>query len=67
MNRRFNLSSTNRKEKGKGFEAANAVIELFKNDPKVNKNSLPRVKIIQKIYGSLMNPDAEILYPEKSI
>ena len=42
------LSSTNRKEKGKGFEAANAVIEVFKNDPKVNKNSLPRVKVIQK-------------------
>ena len=31
---------------------------------KVNKNSLPRVKVIQKIYGSLMNPDAEILYPK---
>ncbi len=27
---------------------------------KVNKNSLPRVKVIQKIYGSLMNPDAVI-------
>ena len=31
---------------------------------KINKNSLPRVKIIQKIYGSLMNPDDEIDYPK---
>ena len=28
------------------------------------KNSLPRVKIIQKIYGSLMNPEEEIIYPK---
>ena len=28
----------------------------------INKNSLPRVKIIQKIYGSLMNPEEEIIY-----
>ena len=28
------------------------------------KNSSPRVKIIQKIYGSLMNPDEVIVYPK---
>jgi len=28
------------------------------------KNSSPRIKIIQKIYGSLMNPDEEIIYPK---
>jgi N utilization substance protein B len=31
---------------------------------KINKSSSPRVKIIQKIYGSLMNPDEEIVYPK---
>ena len=31
---------------------------------KINKNSLPRVKIIQKIYGSLMSPDENIVYPK---
>ena len=31
---------------------------------KLNKNSTPRVKIIQKIYGSLMNPDEKIIYPK---
>ena len=31
---------------------------------KIIKNSLPRVKIIQKIYGCLMNPDEEIVYPK---
>mgnify|MGYP002824119998 FL=1 len=31
---------------------------------KVNKNSLPRVKIIQKIYGFLLNPDDVIIYPK---
>ncbi len=31
---------------------------------KLNRNSTPRVKIIQKIYGSLMNPDEEIIYPK---
>ena len=29
-----------------------------------SKNSSPRIKIIQKIYGSLMNPDEEIKYPK---
>tara|TARA_B100000963_G_C22538004_1_gene630787 strand:- start:813 stop:1211 length:399 start_codon:yes stop_codon:yes gene_type:complete len=28
------------------------------------KNSSPRVRIIQKIYGSLMNPEEEIIYPK---
>ena len=31
---------------------------------KKSKNFSPRVKIIQKIYGSLMNPDEEIIYPK---
>ena len=31
---------------------------------KIHKNSSPRVKVIQKIYGSLMNPDVEIEYPK---
>ena len=29
---------------------------------KINKNISPRIKVIQKIYGSLMNPDEEIIY-----
>tara|TARA_B100000963_G_C22617643_1_gene668191 strand:- start:1417 stop:1815 length:399 start_codon:yes stop_codon:yes gene_type:complete len=28
------------------------------------KTTSPRVKVIQKIYGSLMNPDEEIFYPK---
>ncbi|MDB9705871.1 antitermination protein [Pelagibacteraceae bacterium] len=28
------------------------------------KTSSPRIKVIQKIYGSLMNPDEEIVYPK---
>ena len=28
------------------------------------KNSSPRIKVIQKIYGSLMNPDEKIDYPK---
>ena len=31
---------------------------------KSSKNSSPRIKVIQKIYGSLMNPDEEIIYPK---
>jgi N utilization substance protein B len=30
---------------------------------KIHKSS-PRIKVIQKIYGSLMNPDEEIIYPK---
>ena len=33
-------------------------------DQKKYKNSSPRVKVIQKIYGSLMNPDEKIIYPK---
>ena len=28
------------------------------------KNNIPRIKIIQKIYGSLMNPEEKIIYPK---
>ena len=28
------------------------------------KNKSPRIKVIQKIYNSLMNPDSEIIYPK---
>jgi|TARA_B100001094_G_C17830211_1_gene622848 transcription antitermination protein NusB len=31
---------------------------------KKSKNSSPRIKIIQKIYNSMMNPDVEIEYPK---
>ena len=31
---------------------------------KLSKRSSPRIKVIQKIYGSLMNPDEEIDYPK---
>ena len=31
---------------------------------KINKNSLPRVKIIQKIYNLLMNPNTQVDYPK---
>ena len=33
-------------------------------DQKKSKNSSPRIKVIQKLYNSLMNPDAEIDYPK---
>ena len=33
-------------------------------DPKKSKSSSPRIKVIQKLYNSLMNPDAEIDYPK---
>ena len=33
-------------------------------DLKKSKNSSPRIKIIQKLYNSLMNPEAEIDYPK---
>jgi len=35
-----------------------------KMDLKKSKNSTPRIKIIQKLYNSLMNPDAVIDYPK---
>ena len=33
-------------------------------NPKKIKNSSPRIKVIQKLYNSLMNPEAEIEYPK---
>jgi len=33
-------------------------------DQKKYKNSSPRIKVIQKLYNSLMNPDASIDYPK---
>ena len=33
-------------------------------DPKKSKNSSPRIKVIQKLYNSLMNPDSLIDYPK---
>tara|TARA_B100000963_G_C22560760_1_gene641209 strand:- start:939 stop:1340 length:402 start_codon:yes stop_codon:yes gene_type:complete len=33
-------------------------------DPKKSKESSPRIKVIQKLYNSLMNPDALIDYPK---
>ena len=33
-------------------------------DPKKSKNSTPRIKVIQRLYNSLMNPDSEIEYPK---
>jgi len=33
-------------------------------DPKISKNSTPRIKVIQKIYNSLMNPGVEIDFPK---
>ncbi len=32
-------------------------------DPKKFKDNSPRIKIIQKLYNSMMNPDAKIDYP----
>tara|TARA_Y100000591_G_scaffold319905_1_gene332519 strand:- start:52 stop:453 length:402 start_codon:yes stop_codon:yes gene_type:complete len=33
-------------------------------DLKKSKNSSPRIKVIQKLYNALMNPDASIEYPK---
>ena len=33
-------------------------------DPKKSKNSSPRIKVVQKIYNSLMNPDSVIDFPK---
>ena len=32
--------------------------------PKEYKDISPRIKVIQKIYGSLMNPDEKIIFPK---
>ena len=33
-------------------------------DPKKSKNLSPRIKVIQKLYNAVMNPDASIDYPK---
>ena len=33
-------------------------------DPKKSKNSSPRIKVVQKIYNSLMNPDSIFDFPK---
>ena len=38
--------------------------QLLKMNLKKNKNSSPRIKVIQRLYNSLMNPDAIIDYPK---
>ena len=37
---------------------------FYKMGPKKSKNSSPRIRVIQKLYNSLMNPDALIEYPK---
>ena len=37
---------------------------FYKMDPKKSKTSTPRIKVIQKLYNALMNPDALIEYPK---
>ena len=37
---------------------------FLKMDPKRFKNPSPRIKIVQKIYNSLLNPDAELEFPK---
>ncbi len=37
---------------------------FWKMDSKNSKNSSPRIKVIQKLYNALMNPDALIEYPK---
>ena len=56
--------STTSKKPNKGSEAANAVMSILLNGPKKFKNLSPRIKVIQKLYNSLMNPDALIDYPK---
>jgi len=31
---------------------------------KKSKNSSPRIKVIQKLYNSIMNPNVEVEYPK---
>ena len=37
---------------------------FYKMDQKTFKNTSPRIKVIQKLYNALMNPDALIEYPK---
>ena len=39
-------------------------MSILANGPKKFKNPSPRIKIVQKIYNSLMNPSAEIEFPK---
>ena len=47
----------------KGSEVASSFYFFYIMDQKF-KNSSPRIKIIQKIYNSLMNPNDSIEYPK---
>ena len=38
--------------------------QFLKMEQKKFKNSSPRIKIIQKIYNSIMNPGVDIIYPK---
>ena len=38
--------------------------QYWKMNQKKSKKTSPRIKVIQKIYNSLMNPDFEIEYPK---
>ena len=38
--------------------------QFLKMEQKKFKNSSPRIKIIQKIYNSIMNPGVDIVYPK---
>jgi len=38
--------------------------QFWKMNQKKSKKSSPRIKIIQKIYNSIMNPDVKIEYPK---
>ena len=37
---------------------------FYKMDPKKSKTSIPRIKVIQKLYSSLINPNSGIDYPK---
>ena len=42
-------------------------MSIYKMDQKKFKNPSPRIKVIQKLYNALMNPDAQITYPKVNI
>ena len=39
-------------------------MSILNNGPKKSKNPSPRIKVIQKIYNFLMNPNSEISFPK---
>ena len=57
----LNMTQAKKRSKIKGKEAAIAVIEVIKMI-NIVKNSSPRVKIIQKLYSKVLNPDEKIIY-----